>query len=226
VAVPNAAGARLTSTRTAFLERAQAFALRLDIRRVAAVNGATILLLGVLGVLHIVFESRFGVFDLDGERNAPSTYSAGLWVCIAMLAVLLGQAEQGRAVRIWRGLSIPLLLVAADEFGEIHERLERITGIDWQVLYSPLGIVAAVLWVLVGRRLRAVGAGFWLFVAGTICGVASQVLEAVEYGENDRRVAAFDEIVVGEELLEMCGAVLVGLALLAALHAVSRDARA
>jgi hypothetical protein len=221
-----ATSVRLSSAWAALLDRALVLALRLDLRRVAAVSGALILLAGVLGVLHIVFEPRFGLFDLDGERNAPSAFSAALWVGVAVLAVLLGQAEHGRAARIWRGLSIPLLLAGADEFGAIHERLERITGIDWQILYSPLAIVAAVLWVLVGRRLKTLGAGFGLFVAGTICAVASQVLEAVEYGENDRRVAAFDEIVVGEELLEMWGVLLVGLALLAALRMVCRDDRA
>ena len=223
--VPNAEGGRLSSSTARFLDRALALALRLDPRRVAIANGAIILLLGVLGVLHIVVE-RFGAFDLDGERNVPSTYSAAVWTCIAALAVLLGRAERGRTARMWFGLSVPLLFVAADEFGEIHERLERITGIDWQVLYSPLALAAVVLWVLVGRRLRTIGAGFGLFVAGTICGVASQVGEALEYDSNDERVAAFNEIVVTEELLEMCGAVLVGLALLAALRMVCRDDRA
>lgn len=216
----------MTSAPAAFLDKALAIAQRLDLRRVAAVNGAAIVLLGILGVLHIVFEPRLGVFDLDGERNVPSAYSAGLWASIALIAVLLGRVEQAPTARIWQTLSVPLLLVSADEFAEIHERLERITGVDWQILYSPLGIVAIVLWVLVGRRLRRLGAGLGLFVAGTVCGVTSQVLEAVEYGEHDQRVAAFNELVVGEELLELSGALLVGLAFLVALRAVRRQTRA
>jgi hypothetical protein len=212
---------------TSLLDRAQAFALRLDLRSVAAANGAVIALLGVLGVLYLVFESPVGIFDLDGERNVPATYSAALWTCLAVLAVLLGRVEDGPgAARIWFGLSAPLLLVAADEFGEIHERLERITGIDWQILYSPLGLLAVFLWVLVGRRLRALGAGFGLFVAGTVCGAVSQVLEAVEYGPNDQEIRAFDELVVAEELLEMVAALIIGLALLTALRTVCRRARA
>jgi hypothetical protein len=208
------------------LDRLQELAIRLDSRRVLLANGAVIALLGLLGILYLVSGSPFGVFDLDGERNAPSTYSAFLWTCLSMLALLVGRAEaRPGAARVWQALSLPLLLVAADEFGEIHERLERITGIDWQILYSPLGLVAVVLWVVVGRRLRELQAGFGLFVAGTVCGFVSQVVEAVEYGPHDREVSAFDELVVIEELLEMVAAVLVGLALLAALRAVSRRPR-
>jgi hypothetical protein len=216
----------LTSITTVFFERAQAFALRLDLRRFAAVNGAIILLLGAFGVLHIVFEPRLGIFDLNGERNVPATCSAALWVCVAVIAMLLGRAERGRAARTWSALSVPVLFVGADEFGEIHERLERITGIDWQIIYAPVGLVAVILWLLVGRRLSELGSGFRLFVTGTACGIASQAFEAFEYDAHDRRVGAFNELMVSEELLEMCAAVLVGLALLAALHMVSRDARA
>jgi hypothetical protein len=217
---------RMSSASTIFFERAQALALGLDLGRVAAANGAIILLLGVFGVLHIKFYPRFGIFDLNGELNVPATYSAALWVCVALVAVLLGRAEQGRAARIWLALSVPLLFVGADEFGQVHERLESITGIDWQILYSPLALVAAVLWVLVGRRLTELGAGFGLFVGGTICGIASQVFENVEYGDNNRRVAAFNKLVVCEELLEMAAVVLIGLALLAALRIVCRQTQA
>ena len=198
-----------------------ALALRLDLRRVAAVSGALILLAGVLGVLHIVFEPSFGFFDLDGERDAPSAFSAALWVLAALVALLLARAEQGDSARVWRALSVVLFFVSFDEFAEVHERLERITGIDWQVLYSPLALVALVLWLVVRRRLRNLGAGFWLFAAGTFCGIVSQVIEAVEYGSNDRRVAAFNELVVAEELLEMAAVLLIGLALVTALRVVA-----
>ncbi len=154
-------------------------------------------------------------------------FSATLWTGVAVVALLLGRAEQPAAVaHVWQALSVLLLFIAADEFGEIHERLERITGVDWQLLYAPLGLVAAGLWVLVGRRLRGLRARFGLFVGGTVCAVVSQVLEEVEYGANDQRVSGFDELVVGEELLEMLAAVLIGLALVAALRTVCRRTQA
>ncbi len=189
--------------------------------------GTIIVLLGVLGVLDLAFGSPFGSFDLNGERNVPAAFTAAVWTCVSVVALLLGRAERPAAVaRVWLVLSALLLYVSADEFGEIHERLERITGVDWQILYAPLGLVAAGLWVLVGRRLRGLRAGFGLFVGGTVCAVVSQVLEEVEYGANDQRVSGFDELVVGEELLEMVTVVLIGLALLAALRAVCRQTQA
>jgi hypothetical protein len=227
VASPGESSIKAKASGSDLLDRLLELAVRLDLRRVLLANAAVVALLGLLGILYLVAGSPFGAFDLDGERNAPSTYSAFLWTCLSLLALLLGRAEQRPgAARVWRALSVPLLLVAADEFGEIHERLERITGIDWQILYAPLGLVAVVLWVVVGRRLRELQAGFGLFAAGTVCGFVSQVVEAVEYGSGDREVSAFDELVVIEELLEMVAAVLIGLALLAALRAVFRRPRA
>ena len=159
-------------------DRLQELALRLDSRRVLIAIGTIVVLLGVLDVLEIVFGSPFGIFDLNGERNVPAVFSAALWACTSVVALLLGRAEQPAAVaRVWLALSALLLYVSADEFGEIHERLERITGVDWQILYAPLGLVAAGLWVLVGRRLRGLRAGFWLFLGGTVCGVVSQMIE-------------------------------------------------
>jgi hypothetical protein len=146
---------------------------------------------------------------------------------VAVLALLVGRIDPAPGLpQLWVGVSALFVFVSADEFGEIHERLERITGIDWQILYSPIAVLALVLWLFVARRLREIGAGFWLLVVGTACGIASQVAEAVEYGPGDKRVAAFDELMVFEELLEMVEALLIGLALLTALQALYRRARA
>lgn len=211
----------------ALLDSVLGVAVRLPVREVAAANGVVIALLGVLGVLSIVSGSPFGIFDLDGERNVSATYSAALLFSVAVLALLVGRLDPAPGLpQLWVGLSAFFVFVSADEFGEIHERLERITGIDWQILYLPVAVLALVLWLFVARRLRQIAAGFWLFVVGTACGIASQVAEAVEYGPDDKRVAAFDELMVFEELLEMVEALLIGLALLTALQALYRRARA
>ena len=213
--------------RTALLERMLSVVVRLPVRRVAAANGVVIALLGAVGVLSIVFGSPFGSFDLDGERNIPATYSAALWFSVAVLALLMGRIDPAPGPpQLWLGLSGFFVFVSADEFGEIHERLERIVGVDWQILYSPVAVLALVLWLFVARRLRQIGVGLGLLLAGTVCGIASQVAEAVEYGPGDERIAAFDELMVFEELVEMVGALLIGLAVLTALQALNRRARA
>jgi len=202
-------------------------AVRLPVASVAAANGVVIGLLGVLGVLSVAVGSPFGIFDLNDERNIPALYSAVLWLSLAVLALLLGRLDPAPGLsHLWPWLAVLFVFVSADELGEIHERLERIVRIDWQILYSPIALLAFVLWLFVARRLRQIGAGFGLLLVGTVCGVASQVAEAVEYGSGDERVAAFDELVVFEELVEMAGALLIGLALLKALQALYRPARA
>ena len=63
----------------------------------------------------------------------------------------------------------------------VHERLERITGIDWQVLYSPLALVALALWLVVGRRLRESRSGVLAVCSG-------DVLRRRVAGDRGRRV--------------------------------------
>jgi hypothetical protein len=205
----------------------EGLALRLPARTVALANGAIITVLGALGVCSIAFGSPFGIFDLDGERNVPATYSAALWFSLGVLAVLLGRVDSAAGeARLWFALAAVFVFNSADEFGQIHERLEFRTGIDWQILYSPLALIAVGLWPLAARRLRRIGAGLGLLILGTVCLVASQLAEALEYDSADKRISAFNEVVVLEELLEMAGALLVGLALLSALQALSRRSRA
>jgi hypothetical protein len=205
----------------------EGLALRLPARTVALANGAIITVLGALGVCSIAFGSPFGIFDLDGERNVPATYSAALWFSLGVLAVLLGRVDSAAGeARLWFALAAVFVFNSADEFGQIHERLEFRTGIDWQILYSPLALIAVGLWLLAARRLRRIGAGLGLLILGTVCLVASQLAEALEYDSADKRISAFNEVVVLEELLEMAGALLVGLALLSALQALSRRSRA
>ena len=208
------------------LDRTLGVALGVRARNLAVANGVVIALLGVLGILYIVLESPFGLFDLDGERNVPSVYAATLWFSVAVVALLLGRVDTEPGLRrMWIGLSALYVFLSADEFGQIHERLERITGIDWQILYLPIGVLASVLWLFVARRLSQIGTGFALLVGGSICIVISQVVENIEYGSGDQRVAHFNALVVLEELLELIGVLVVGLALLTALQALCRRAR-
>ena len=199
------------------LDAAHRLALRIDTRRLGLIVGALIAVLGVMGILRYGNKEQLGAFNLDGERNVPAVFSATLWTLVSGVAVLVGRADRWRA---WYAFAVVTLVVAADEFGEIHERLENKTGIDWQLLYLPVGILAAILFVAIGRRLWRLGAGFTPFAVAAGAGVVSQLLEEVQYGENDEPVRGYRVMVVSEEVLEMTAALLIGLALLATLRRI------
>ena len=200
------------------LDAAHRLALRIDTRRLALIVGALIAVLAVMGILRYGNKEQLGAFNLDGERNVPAVFSAALWTAVAGLALLVGRADRWRG---WYAFAVVTLVVAADEFGEIHERLENKTGIDWQLLYLPVGILAAVLFVAIGRRLWRLGVGFTPFAFAAGAGVVSQLLEQVQYGENDEPVRGYRVMVVSEEVLEMTAAVLLSLSLLAVLRALA-----
>ncbi len=204
------------------LDAAHRLALRIDARRLTLVVGALIAVLAVMGILRYGNKEELGAFNLDGERNVPAVFSAALWTAVSGLAVLVGRADRWRA---WHAFAVVMLVVAADEFGEIHERLENKTGIDWQLLYLPVGVLAAILFVVIGRRLWQLGVGFTLFALAAVAGVVSQLLEQVQYGENDEPVRGYRVMVVSEEVLEMTAALLIGLAFLAALRKVGSSWR-
>jgi len=199
------------------LDAAHRLALRIDARRLALVVGALIAGLAVMGILRYGNKEQLGAFNLDGERNVPAVFSAALWTAVSGLALLVGRADPWRA---WYAFAVVTLVVAADEFGEIHERLEHKTAIDWQLLYLPVGILGAILFVAIGRRLWRLGAGFTLFALAAGAGVVSQLLEQVQYGENDEPVRGYRVMVVSEEVLEMTAALLIGLAFLAVLRRI------
>ena len=199
------------------LDAAHRLALRIDTRRLALIVGALIAGLAVMGILRYGNKEQLGAFNLDGERNVPAVFSAALWTAVSGLAVLVGRADRWHA---WHAFAVITLVGAADEFGEIHERLENKTGIDWQLLYLPVGVLAAILFVAIGRRLWRLGVSFTLFAIAAGAGVVSQLLEQVQYGENDEPVRGYRVMVVSEEVLEMTAALLIGLAFLAALRRI------
>lgn len=185
--------------------------------RVAAVGTGTILLLAVLGVgfLEGLLPSAF---DLDAEGNVPAAFSG-----LLLLAGAGGGFVVARRVAGWErvgvlGLAAMLGLMAFDEVFMLHERLERVTGIHWQLLYLPLIAAGAVGWLLVMRLSSRRSAGAPLLVGAAACWVAAQVLERLEwYGgkplsdtEYQARLAdtGYQVLVVIEETLEMTGSLL------------------
>jgi hypothetical protein len=196
---------------TRLLDAAEGLALRVDPRRWALAIGGAIVFLGVMGILRFAHKDTLRPFNLDGERNVPAAFSGLLWLVVALLAYLAGRAHGGRALA-WKALAALFVLLAVDEVAEVHEHLQYYAGIDWQLLYLPVGLLAGVAWIVVGRDLSRLGAGFWAFVGATVCGLVAQPLEALQIDSHANPRRGFRVMVVSEELLEMLAALLLTLA--------------
>jgi len=198
------------------LDAAEGLALRVEPRRVALWVLVCIAVLTAVGIARFAYKDALSAFNLDGERNVPALFSGVLWTGVGVLAVLVGRA---RGEAAWYLLAALFLLLAADEVLEFHERLENVTGVDWQFLYAPVALAAAPLWVVVGLRLRRLGKGFEPFAVATACILVAQPLEALQVNAAGDPRPGFRVFVVSEEVLEMLSALLLGLALLAVLQA-------
>jgi len=178
------------------------------------------------------------LFDLDEERNLPSTYSAVAILAAACLLVLTGGLYRMQAIRgawSWFFLASVFLFLAVDESFSLHEKLalpirdllqnDRPGHLNWVLGgFTFLAVVAAFSLRFVFRldrrpRWLMLGAGF-LFVSGAL-GV--EMLGGLRLQERVGSLANPDPIyflaVAIEESLEMLGIALFNYALLDHLRA-------
>ena len=170
---------------------------------------------GVCGVLavpaHGDDSSMWRWFDLDRELNFTTFFSAGLLLINAWLVLLLIRGN--RIGRVALGLVAIFTLMGFDEVLKFHETLEKVTGIDWQILYSPIILVAGLAWAYIW--LNSSGLTRILWTGGAFAWGSSQVLEAAQWGWfGSEKAESYNLSMITEELLEMIGSGLFLLALL------------
>lgn len=197
---------------------------------VASLGFSLIAAFGVLGVVTSLRpEFGSGLFDLDGEfrlyailhgeagrlesYNVPTLYSSALSAFAAVVAATLGRAEGVHLVR-WFIFTGVLAHMAIDELLQIHERLERLSGVSWQTLYIPMFVLAAVVWWRVMRQLEPKARV--LLMLGAAMWAVSQSLEHMEWLAEGRRAPHYNVMMAPEELMEMIGSLLFLLAMLVA----------
>lgn len=190
-----------------------------QVRTVALTVTACILALGLLGTEHSGLGKPLPAFDLEGEWTVPAFFSGMLLLTCAALAAQLAvvRARADEVAAIWAAFGILCVLLAADEVLAVHERLEAWAGIDWQTLYAPLAVAGGVVGLQALRHLHAGALGRLALLGGAGAWLASQILEAIQWGDGDRLV--YPRLRFPEELLEMTGSMFLGLALLLALGA-------
>jgi hypothetical protein len=191
--------------------------------RLALFQAACIVTLGGLGAADGLF-GGLGAFDLNKEATVPAAVSYLLLAWAAILATLLSAPHDRRGSRdlVLVGMALMFAFMAVDEASGVHERVddwsERSLGIQWQVAYAPLLLGGAAVWLGTLRRLRSSDLAPRLFVLGAAAWVTSQLTDVMSnrgFGE-----LAYPALVVPEEMLEMTGSALFGLALLIVLRQV------
>ncbi len=182
-----------------------ALAARIPVPAVAIVAGLAITVLVVLGVLQRTRYPLWLVANLDSEESAGMWLSAGLLWAVATCWLLIAMTARLRGPSIW--IWWPALAwLALDEGNGLHERLERWSGIDWQILYLPvIGIVGTGWWGVL-RRQRGERRVTSLLVAGAVAWAIALVLELIQnWGGVPVQASIYDPAMITEEALEMAG---------------------
>jgi hypothetical protein len=168
---------------------------------------------GILGAIVYPGGGDLRAFDLNKEQTFPATFSGVLLLATGALALLNGlvrsQTPAGR--RWWIVLALVFAFLGIDEIAALHEAVQDRVHVWGQAVLAPVVVVGVYAWWVVLRRLWDEPPAGGLFLLGAAAWAVSQGIDA-----------AFNEhwgwTIVPEELLEMAGSALFGLALLVALR--------
>lgn len=160
------------------------------------------------------------LFDLNRERNLPTTFqAAALWGSAVLLLAVARCRAGSRQARRWLFLAIGFAYLSFDELAELHERgngvLAILTGSEktfagWLVLFIP---IAAACLAYLAPLLRSVppriGAGLAVAAALYLCGsIGMEIVSLLLVragGDQSMPLLVFATI---EETLEMAAVVL------------------
>lgn len=169
-------------------------------------------------------------FNLGGEQNLPSWFSAVLMLLVAALAAAIAHqsklSQPGIRLR-WGGLSFVFVLLSLDEIASFHEAtmepIRNATGADgifhyaWLIVAIPLVVGFAILNLPLLRCLpRAIAARILLagmiYVAGA---VGLEMLGGVIASSSGEGTIPARLAYVAEEVLEISGLTLLATTLVA-----------
>ncbi len=185
---------------------------------VAVVCGVAIGVFVVMGILQRVAFPEWGAANLDSEMSVATWFSATLLWAAAFWWLLVAVTVRPRSLAIWTWWLV-LAWLALDEGSAIHERLERWSGIDWQLLYLPVMGIAAFAWWGVVRRYRSQARIAAVLMAGAAAWIVVLILEFVQnWGGSPAQAAIYVPTMITEEALEMIGSTVLLIAGILALH--------
>ena len=204
--------------------RVAALALRVPGALVAVVSGIAIGVFVVLGILQRVAFPDWSAANLDSEVSAATWFSAALLWAASFWWLLVAVNGRPRSLAVWVWWPV-LAWLALDEGIAMHERLERWSGIDWQLLYVPLMAIAAVALWSVFLRYRSQTRIAALLVTGAAAWIVVLILELVQnWGGSPTQAAVYVPTMITEEALEMTGSAVLLVAAILILHRTIRPA--
>ncbi len=168
----------------------------------------------IAGIVQRTVQPYWRWANLDAEAAAGKWVSAGLlWVAAGVWGVA---AAAGLCKTRWAwGWAVALGWLAVDEGNAIHERLERWSGLDWQLLYLPVIGAAALLGLVTLRAHRRDRVAARSMLAGGIAWAVALALELIQnWGGAPIASNWYDPMMIAEEALEMAGAALFAVAAL------------
>ncbi len=187
---------------------------RLDPRTLLIGLVCCLVVLGVLGAIVYPGGGDLRVFDLNKEQTFPATFSGLLLFGAGAMALMHGVVRFANPAdrRWWLVLAAVFMFLGLDEIAALHEAVQDRVHLWGQATLAPIVLAGVVAWFVALKQLNASTPGAArLFVLGAAAWIASQGIDLVL---NERLGAS----IVPEELLEMAGSALFGIALLVAVR--------
>jgi hypothetical protein len=168
---------------------------------------------GILGAIVYPGGGDLRAFDLNKEQTFPATFSGVLLLAAGGLALLNGLVRSDTAAgrRWWIVLALVFAFLGLDEIAALHEAVQDRVHVWGQAVLAPIVFVGVYAWWATLQRLRSEPPAGMLFMLGAGAWIVSQLIDA---GLNEE----MGWTIVPEELFEMAGSALFGLALLVALR--------
>ena len=199
--------------RESILAIARAAVARVDVGRLLIGLAVLAVVFGILGAIVYPGGGDLRAFDLNKEQTFPATFSGVLLLAAGGLALLNGLVRSDTAAgrRWWIVLALVFAFLGLDEIAALHEAVQDRVHVWGQAVLAPVVFVGVYAWWATLRRLRSEPPAGTLFMLGAGAWIMSQLIDA---GLNEH----WGWTIVPEELLEMAGSALFGLALLVALR--------
>jgi hypothetical protein len=201
------------SPRESILSIARAAVSAVEIRSLLIGLALLLTLFAIMGAIVYPGGGDLRAFDVNKEQTFPATFSGLLLLAAGGLALLNGlvRAETASGRRWWVVLAIVFAFLGIDEIAALHEAVQDRIHVWGQATLAPVVLAGVYAWWVVLLRLREEQPAGTLFLLGAVAWIVSQLIDA-----------ALNEpwgwTVLPEELLEMAGSALFGLALLVALR--------